>query len=251
MNGDMCFQVRRHWYRHPILEEHGCGVHRGRTRPQHGRKLVLILVFFLGRSKGYISMIMVDGLHSVDLGTGAHIVGNIFLEKLRCMGAQNMGDNIKILDRQMRAWNQVHNPNVSHVRGDLTINRAARVLWVSEAKATAAAVDLCVPFALELAKRHHDSNRHNQQVLVVGERLQTFYSIVLTVAEKKSTRRRACWNFVLSVSPLHTKRTPLAPPSGRQLPSCICCVIWEWNNHRVGAILVSRGPTPTKTSWVP
>ena len=38
---------------------------------------MLILAFFFGRSKGYISMIMVDGLHSVDLGTGAHIVGNI------------------------------------------------------------------------------------------------------------------------------------------------------------------------------
>ena len=59
------------------------------------------------------SMIIVDGLHSVDLGTGAHIVGNIFLEKLRHMGAKNMGDNVTILDRQVRAWNQVHNPNVS------------------------------------------------------------------------------------------------------------------------------------------
>ena len=48
-------------------------------------------------------MIMVDGLPSVDLGTGAHIVGNIFLEKPQDMGAKHMGDNDKILDRQMRA----------------------------------------------------------------------------------------------------------------------------------------------------
>ena len=46
---------------------------------------------------------MIGGLQSVDLGTGAHIVGNIFFEKLRYMGAKNMGDNDKILDRQMRA----------------------------------------------------------------------------------------------------------------------------------------------------
>ena len=97
-------QVRRHWYRHPIWEEHGCG----RTVDEHDPSTLgswyLILAFFLGRSQDYISfMIMVDGLPSVDLGTGAHIVGNIFLEKPQDMGAKHMGDNDKILDRQMRA----------------------------------------------------------------------------------------------------------------------------------------------------
>ena len=63
-------------------------------------------------------MIMVDGLHSVALGTDAHRFGNIFLVKLRYMG-----DNVTILYRQMRACSQVHNPIVSYVKGDLTINR--------------------------------------------------------------------------------------------------------------------------------
>ena len=71
---------------------------------------------------------------SLDLGTGAHIVGNIFLEKLQCVGAKNLGVNVKILDRQMRAWIQVHNPNVSQVKSELTINRLRESLGCSEAQ---------------------------------------------------------------------------------------------------------------------
>ena len=85
------------------------------------------------------SMIIVDGLHSVDLGTSAHIVGHIFREKLRYLGAKNMGDNVKILDRRMRAWNQLQ-PNVPHVKGDLTINRLRESSGYPELKATAVAV---------------------------------------------------------------------------------------------------------------
>ena len=97
-------------------------------------------------------MITVDGLHSEDLGTSAHIVGHIFLQKLLYLGAKKTGDNVKILDRRMRAWNQLHNPNVPHVKGDLTINRLRESSGYPELKATAVAVRECAPFALEPAK---------------------------------------------------------------------------------------------------
>ena len=48
-------QVRRHWYRHPILEERGCGRAVDEHDPKDVGELVLILAFFFWRSKGCIS----------------------------------------------------------------------------------------------------------------------------------------------------------------------------------------------------
>ena len=53
------------------------------------------------------------------------------------MGAKNIGDNVKILDQRMRAWSQVYNLNVSHVKGDLTINRLRESSGYPKLKATA------------------------------------------------------------------------------------------------------------------
>ena len=55
-------------------------------------------------------------------------------------------DIVKILDRQIRLWSKVHNPNVSHVKGDLTINWWRESLGYPKLKATAAAVTGCVLF---------------------------------------------------------------------------------------------------------
>ena len=137
---------------------------------------------------------------------------------------------------------------MSQVKDDLTINRLRESPGCPKLKATAAAVRECVPFALEPAKRHHDGSRHDQQGLVVFERLQTFYATVkdagfeLTVAEKK--------NLVKSVLDFCLVWASLPHEAGRsgttmQHQSCICGVMWEGNKHRVWAILVCCSFTET------
>ena len=132
MNGGMCFKCGAT----------GIGTENG-ANP---------CVLFREMTWEHQSVVMADGLHAVDPGTRAHIVGNIFTEKLHNTGLKNVETGSACLEPRARECRQCNGTRPSRV-----CERPLR----------------CVSsFAVELARCDLAGSRHDKQVCVIAESLQ-------------------------------------------------------------------------------
>ena len=103
-----------------------------------------------------LETIMVDVLHTCDLGFGAHLIGNVFNECIlaKVWSTGPMADNIAGLNAALKVW-YIENQTTSLLKGDLTMDRirSRQNNW-PKIKAKAAATRHLAPFALHLARAH-------------------------------------------------------------------------------------------------
>ena len=121
-----------------------------------------------------LECVMIDVLHTADLGVTAHILGNILWE---CVVAKVWGEATQDANvaECMKAIEQFykHNKTTSKLQGKLTVDRLRTTGGWPKLKSKAAAARHLVPFAVGLARLHLDERR-----LALCRLLERFYVIL-------------------------------------------------------------------------
>ena len=121
-----------------------------------------------------LECVMIDVLHTADLGVTAHILGNILWE---CVVAKVWGEATQDgnVAECMKAIEQFykHNKTTSKLQGKLTVDRLRTTGGWPKLKSKAAAARHLVPFAVGLARLHLDERR-----LALCLLLERFYVIL-------------------------------------------------------------------------
>ena len=123
---------------------------------------------------------MVDVLHTVDLGLGAHIVGNVFWRcvTLRAWGERTAPENMAKLEEELAAWYR-RRKEKSQLQGKLTIQRVRTSKGWPKLKAKGAATRHIAEFALDLARMHLlPSSDQGRMEFAVIQCLVNFYRIL-------------------------------------------------------------------------
>lgn len=131
------------------------------------------------RVRGFkMEFVMIDILHTVDLGVASHVVANIFLEVMRlgCWGATHKVQ-LEGLTKDMQEWYKAQK-NISRLQGRLTIERLRTTGGWPKLKAKAAATRHLTRYALVLAQRHDSGSVHDRQRLAVAQLLVSFYDVL-------------------------------------------------------------------------
>ena len=107
-----------------------------------------------------VEQVMGDSLHTVEMGVGSHILGNIFWEAvtMHAFGETTIEKNVKVLNDRMKTWEKDN--KVKHrYRGRLTKERIrADGMW-PKLKSKAIPIRTLAPFAVELAEEFLDEDR--------------------------------------------------------------------------------------------
>eukprot|EP00969_Alexandrium_andersonii_P336612 14879087-Alexandrium_andersonii.AAC.1 len=123
-----------------------------------------------------MEMVMIDVLHTVDLGVAQHVVANILWEVKDGMGP-NIDQKVAALHRQMLAWEKEAKP-AAKFRGKFKAEKLRnKGLW-PELKAKAAVTKSMARFALYLAERNNSGSTHDQRRLAVAQLLVKFYDLI-------------------------------------------------------------------------
>ena len=127
-----------------------------------------------------LESIMVDVLHTIDLGIAAHIVGNIMFiyGALRgVFGGGTFKERVSELSKVLSAWYK-RTKCPSRLQGSLTLERIrAKGDW-PKLKAKAAAVRHLARFVLWVVEEHGDGSPYDALVLNVAGLLVAFYDIL-------------------------------------------------------------------------
>ena len=136
-----------------------------------GQPVPVLLAMVIGLTLGCV---MIDVLHTVDLGLGAHVVGNIFWRcvTLRVWGGRTQEANVAKLEEELNAWYQAKKEK-SQLQGRLTIARLRTSDGWPKLKSKAAAARHVTEFALKLAREH---------LLPLGDRGRKEYAVVQCLA---------------------------------------------------------------------
>ena len=121
-----------------------------------------------------IEQVMSDSLHTVELGVGSHILGNIMWECVtkHAFGGSTIATNINLLDAKMKQW--MKDKKIKHrFRGKLTKDKLRTDGGWPKLKSKAAPVRSLAQFAVDLAEEHLDESR-----AVVARQLVRFYEIL-------------------------------------------------------------------------
>jgi hypothetical protein len=127
--------------------------------------------------------VMVDVLHTVDLGLAAHIIANIFVEVMR-LGhwGKTQEDTAKGLQADIHEWykTQDKDTKASKIQGEVTYERIKTSDDWPKLKAKAAATRKLSRHALELCRRYDSGSEHDKRRLAVADLLVRFYDIIET-----------------------------------------------------------------------
>ena len=121
-----------------------------------------------------IEQVMGDSLHTVELGVGSHILGNIMWECIakHAFGKPNIPENITELDAKMKDWCKAK--KIKHrFRGKLAQDKIRTSGGWPKLKSQAAPIRSLAKFAVELAEEHLDESRS-----MVARQLVRFYEIL-------------------------------------------------------------------------
>jgi len=107
-----------------------------------------------------LESVMIDVLHTCDLGFAAHVAGNIFHEcvQQKAFDAGDMDANVKGQNDALLAWYK-KNKIESRIKGKITKDRIKTSSSWPKLKAKGAATRHVIPFCLELARAHCDVRR--------------------------------------------------------------------------------------------
>lgn len=130
-----------------------------------------------------LECVMIDVLHTVDLGTASHIIGNIMWECVvrKTLGGSTQQENIKLLNGDLNAFYKKSNTphsRINRIQGKLTMDRLRTEGGWPKLKAKAAATRHAAAYALDLWIRISSGNDSDLMVLAVIERLVEFYSLI-------------------------------------------------------------------------
>ena len=144
------------------------------THEQYMRVTEIIAAWFKYCLGLRIECIMIDVLHTVDLGIAAHIIGNIFWDcvVLKVWGGSTQESNVQALKTAMDAFDKKHNTK-SRLQGKFTAERIRTSKRWPKLKGKGAATRHAAPFALHLAKLYLDRPRQ-----LICEMLVRFYDIL-------------------------------------------------------------------------
>ena len=148
-----------------------------------------------------IEQVMGDSLHTVELGVGSHILGNIMWECIakHSFGGSTIASNISALDAKMKKWLK-DNRKKNLFRGELTQGKIRTSKGWPKLKSQAAPIRSLAQFAVDVAEEHLDESR-----CMVARQLVRFYQILygnglfLTDAAKTEIAQvgsRLCRGFV-------------------------------------------------------
>jgi hypothetical protein len=127
-----------------------------------------------------LECIMVDVLHTVDLGIASHIIANVFwllAVKRFVFGRGTQGDNIKKLFEHMNEWYKTIK-HKTKLQGKLTVERIRTKAGWPKLKAKAAQTRCLSRYALELMQKFGDKSDHDRKVTAVCQLLVRFYDLM-------------------------------------------------------------------------
>lgn len=126
-----------------------------------------------------LECIMIDILHTVDLGVAAHVIGNVFWELVcaHAWGFPTQEKNVEALMEEMQRWYK-STKATSRVQGKLTVERIRTTKGWPKLKAKAAATRHLAKFALVLASRYGGSSAHDRRRVAICQMLVRFYELV-------------------------------------------------------------------------
>ena len=125
-----------------------------------------------------IECVLVDVMHTADLGLTAHVVGNVFFEVIskRHFGP-NLEESTAALFVDMKDWFK-KNPASSRFQGRLTVDPIrARGEW-PKIKAKAATTRALVGYCVELCNRFGTESLHDRRRSALVSQLARFYQIL-------------------------------------------------------------------------
>ena len=125
-----------------------------------------------------IEAVMVDILHTVDLGITAHIVANMFWELALAKtwpGIQT--EAVSLLTAEMKAWLSRTRAKY-RLQGELSVSRIRTSNDWPKLKGKAAQLRCLSRFALEFARKHDSGSQHDRRRSGVAQLLVRFCEIV-------------------------------------------------------------------------
>ncbi len=138
--------------------------------------------------------VMIDILHTVDLGLASHILANIFVE---IMALWHWGSNQQArasgLHGDIQEWykSQPSSVKSSKIQGEVTYERIKTSSDWPKLKAKAAATRHLSRYALHLCQRYGSVTEHDKRRLACADLLVRFYDIIEGCSEFLPTRVKA------------------------------------------------------------
>ena len=121
--------------------------------------------------------VMIDVLHTVDLGVTAHLLGNTCYEIMMSWDV-TQGTAVTRLNERLRSWYREQRFADARVQGKLTIERIKTSGGWPKLKAKGAAIRHLIAFAKDLAVEADDRSLHGQRRMGCLTCMQRFYSIL-------------------------------------------------------------------------
>lgn len=121
----------------------------------------------------HVLLVLVDWLHTLDLGVTATVLGSFFWECLDFFPGNSIKEKVTALWTSMQRWYDQH-PEASKLQA-LTVEMLKQTGKKTKLRGKASQVKGLVPFALELARQHFTGNVHKQTVKAVIEQLAFMY----------------------------------------------------------------------------
>ena len=127
-----------------------------------------------------LECIMIDILHTVDLGVAAHIIGNvlfIFCVLRGCFGGATYADRVKRLATDLANWYK-ETKCTGRLRGELKLEDIRKSGCWPKLRGKAAAIRHMAGYALKVVRAFGNGSVHDNRVRAVCELLCRFYEIV-------------------------------------------------------------------------
>ena len=167
-----------------------------------------------------LECIMVDVLHTVDLGIAAHIIGNVFwvLVILRSVfGGGAMADKAKLLQQNLTKWYK-SNRVTTQLQGTLTAERIRTSGGWPKLKAKGAATRHLAGFALFLVQTYCGASEEDRCMLGVCQLLVRFYDILQSESQfMRSSAKQEIAKLGRNLALLYNKLSLMAIHSGAKL----------------------------------
>ena len=140
-----------------------------------GKKIPVLLDLIPGLQ---LEHIMVDILHTVDLGVTAHVLGNIMAECMRQMAA-TQSLQVDALNADLKSWYRRQGKDVYRLQGKITKDGMRTNSGFPKLKGKAAGVRHLSGYGVDLCRRYTSGNDHDSRRLAIAKLLQRFYVIFL------------------------------------------------------------------------
>ena len=136
--------------------------------------------------------IMIDVLHTIDLGITSHILGNVFFifGVLRAAyGGGTYKERVDRLAEKMTAWYK-RTKCSSRLQGHLTLDRIREGGGWPKLKGKTAALRHLSRFALEVVVTNHDGSDYDTRVQALVQLLVAFYDILESSSQFLSVKAK-------------------------------------------------------------